>query len=551
MGNALVPAGCPRSQAQSDRFNRLIGAVLEDWRLYVILVILICLTGCGGRQARFEPDTLRINIAAEPPSIDWSISTDSTSFDVIYNLMVGLTQYTRDLTCAPACAKSWEILNHGTVYRFHLRPDICWSDGKPLTAYDFEYAWKRLLNPKTGAQYAYYLYDIKNAEAYNRGAITDSAKLGINCPDAHTFVVELSKPAQYFIYLTAFCPSFPQRQDVVEKWGTHWTDPEHLVCNGAFTLAKWAHEYKIELTANPRYFGGKIPLHAIKMFMVPEQSTAFALYENDQLDFVDNRSFSTPDVQRYKHSPEYQNMALLRGNYLGFAVSKPPFDKVLVRQAFTEAIDRKVFPRILRRGEKPQYSWIPPGILGYDPSAGAQYDPENARKLLAQAGYPGGHGFPRVELLYPNREDTKLVVEEIQDQLKRNLNVEVALVNQEWRVYLETLHRDPSPLFRGSWGADYPDPETFMNLFTSNNGNNWPRFSDPYYDQLLDKARSETDVVLRGRLYAQADAYLCKVEVPIVTTYLSTQNAMVKPWVHGIKLDALDLQFFNNVRVGD
>jgi oligopeptide transport system substrate-binding protein len=522
-----------------------------NFRHLATLVILICLSGCTSGQSHFVPDTLRINIAAEPPSLDSAITTDSTSFDVISNMMVGLTEYTQALKCAPACASSWEILNHGTVYRFHIRPNIRWSDGKPLTAYDFEYAWKRLLNPQTGAQYAYLLYDVKNAEAYNSGAIKDPNSLGISCPDPQTFVVELGRPAQYFIYLTAFCPTVPQRKDVIERWGTHWTDPEHIVCNGPFKLAKWAHEYKIELTANQNYYEGKQHLQAIRMFMIPEQSTAFALYENDQLDFVDNRSFSTPDVERCKNSPQYQQLPLLRGNYLGFNVQKKPFDSVLVRRAFTEALDRNVFPRILRRGERPQYTWIPPGLLGYNADSGARFDPDEARRLLAQAGYPDGKGFPRVELLYPNREDAKLVVESIQNQLKGKLKVNIVLVNQEWRVYLETLHRDPPAVFRASWGADYPDPETFMNLFTTHNGNNYDRFSDPKYDELLEKARSEQNEELRGQLYQQADAYLCKVQVPIAATFLSTQNVMVKPWVHGIKLNALDLQFFKNVTVGE
>jgi len=519
-------------------------------------IIAISVGGCGGGdggrpRVRYEPDTLRINIGAEPPSIDWVLTTDSTSFDVVSNIMVGLTQYSPELTCVPSCAKSWEVLKAGTVYRFHLRPDVLWSDGKALTALDFEYAWKRLLDPKTGAQYAYFLYDIKNAEAFNRGIIKDSKQVGIRCLDPLTFEIELRKPAAYFIFLTAFCPTFPQRQDIVEKWGTRWTDPQHIVSNGPFKLSKWAHEYKIELTANPLFFESKHALRRIKMFMIPEQSTAFALYENDQLDFVDNRSFSTPDVQRCKNSPEYSNIALMRGNYLGFNVEKKPFNDVLVRRAFSQAIDRRIFPQILRRHERPQYAWIPPGLIGYSPQSGASYDPELARALLKRAGYSGGKDFPRVELLYPNREDTKLVVEAIQDQLKRNLNVQVDLTNQEWRVYLETLHRDAPPLFRGSWGADYPDPETFMNLFTTGNGNNSERFSDAHYDRLIERARSEHDNHLRAQLYCEADSYLCREKAPIATTFLSTQNAMTKPWVHGIKLNPLDLQFFKSVSVGE
>jgi oligopeptide transport system substrate-binding protein len=479
------------------------------------------------------------------------VSTDATSFDVVSNLMVGLSQYAPDLSCQPSCAASWQIVDAGKRYVFHLRSDVFWSDGRPVVSYDFAYAWKRLLDPKTGSQYAYFLYDIKNARDYNRGVITDSEKVGIKCPDPHTFEVVLEQPAAYFINLTAFCPTFPEREDVIEKWGTHWTDPAHLVSNGPFILSKWAHEYKIELVANPHFFEGAPALKCIKMFMIPEQSTAFALYENDQLDFIDNRSISTSDIERYKNSAEYQQIALLRGNYIGFNVEKKPFDNVLVRRAFTQAIDRQIFAKILRRGERPLYSWIPPGLLGASPEANVTYDPASARRLLAQAGYPQGRGFPTVELLYPNREDTKLVVEAVQDQLKRNLQVHIEIVNQEWRVYLEALHRDAPPLFRNSWGADYPDPETFMNLFTTGNGNNSERFADPHYDQLVERARGEANRELRGKLYKEADIYLCRVQAPIATTFLSTQNVMVKPWVHGIKLNALDMQFFKKVRVTD
>jgi oligopeptide transport system substrate-binding protein len=520
-------------------------------KLFVIIGITLSLFGCQAGERRFEPQTLRINISAEPPSLDWVITTDSTSFDVISNLMVGLTRYTQKLTCAPACAESWEVLNGGTLYRFHIRPNALWTDGKPVTAYDFEYAWRRLLNPKTGAQYAYFLYDIKNAFAYNTGALKDEAQLGIRCPDRLTFEVELAKPAAYFIYLTAFCPSYPERQDIVEKWGNHWTDPEHLVSNGPFVLSKWEHEYKIELKSNPRFYGGEPPVHTLKMFMIPESATAFALYENDQLDFVDNRSFSTPDVQRYRNSPEYRSAALLRGNYIGFNVLKKPFDDARVRRAFAMAIDRSVFPRILRRGEKPEYAWIPPELMGYSPASGCRFDPAQARQLLAEAGFAGGKNFPQVALLYPNREDTRVVVEAIQDELKRNLGVRIDLVNQEWRVYLETLQRDAPPIYRGSWGADYPDPETFMNLFTTHNGNNSTRWSDAHYDQLLTQARGEQDPKERAQLYEKADTYLCKDNATIIPTYLSTQNAMVKPWVHGIELNALDMQFFNEVKIGD
>jgi len=534
-------------------YEKIMTLKLDAVKFPVVAAALsvLLLSGCSFSRPGPEPGTLRMNIAAEPPSLDWNVTTDSTSFDVVSNIMVGLTQYRNDLSCAPACAASWEVLDGGKRFVFHLRPDIVWTDGKKLTAGDFEYAWKRLLNPATAAQYAYFLYDIVNAFEYNTGKLKDPSKVGVRALDDLTLEVHLTKPAAYFIYLTAFCPSYPQREDVIERFGDRWTEPEHIVTNGPFMLTRWEHEYKIELAANPRFFEGKPPLARIKMFMIPEQSTAFGLYENDQLDYVDNRSFATPDVERNRKSPEYKNIPLLRNNYIGFNVRKKPFDDVRVRKAVGMAIDRRVFPRILRRGERPAYSWIPPALAGWRADSGVEFDPEGARKLLAEAGFPGGKGLGPIELLYPNREDTRLVVESVQDELKRNLNMRAELVNQEWKVYLAALHTDAPPMWRNSWGADYPDPETFMNLFTSHNGNNNTRWADAAYDDLVSRAAGEQDKARRADLYRQADRRLCHDQVVIVPTFLSTQNLMIKPWLHGMDLNPLDLQFFKGCTIDD
>lgn len=508
------------------------------------------LSGCqANKTSSFEKDVLRINLGNEPPGLDWHTSTDSTSFDVVSNIMVGLTQYTNDVQCKPACAASWEILDDGKRYVFHLRKDVLWTDGRPVTAQDFVFAWTRLLDPATAAQYAFFLYDIVGAKDFNTGKAKTAEALGIKAIDDYTFEVKLVKPAAYFIYLTAFCPSYPQRKDLVEKYKDRWTEPQNLVTNGPFKLAKWQHEYKIELEGNEKFFEGPPKLKRIKMFMVPEASTAFALYENNELDFVDNRSFATPDVERYRKSPEYKNFPLLRAYYLAFNVSKKPFDDVRIRKAFAQSVDRTVFPKILRRGERPTASWIPPA-LGGNPDSGMSFNPEEARRLLAEAGYPGGKGFPETKILYPNREDVRLVVEATQDEIKRNLGVHVELVNQEWKVYLATTRKDPPQMFRESWGADFPDPETFMNLFTSYNGNNHTRWKSADYDKLIEAAEGEQDKAKRADLYRQADVMLCQKEVPIVPAFLATQNIMVKPWVKGIAINPLDFQFFKTVTVG-
>jgi oligopeptide transport system substrate-binding protein len=516
----------------------------------VILGISVCLlTACGAVSGGPSPDTLRINLGTEPPSLDWHLTTDSVSFDVISNIMIGLTQYTSKLTCAPAVAKSWDVLDGGRRYVFHLNPNAKWTDGKPVTAGDFEFAWKRLLNPETAAEYAYFLFDIENAEEYATKKITDASQVGIKAIDDQTFEVRLKRPAAYFINLTAFAPSYPMRKDVVEKFGNRWTEPQNIVTCGPFWLKSWQHEYKIEMESNPAFVDGEPKVKHIKAFMVPEPSTAFALYETDELDYIDNRSFGTPDVERYRTSPEYHNFPLLRNYYLGFNVQKKPFQDARVRLAVTYAIDRKVFPKILRRGETPIYTWIPPALPGYSADNAVSYDPEKAKQLLRDAGYADASSLPPIEFLYANREDVRTTVEVIQDQLKRNLGVKVNLVAMEFKVYLSTLKNDPPPLARATWGADYPDPETFENLFTTNNGNNHTRWHYPPYDKLITEAEGEQNAEKRAKLYAEADNILCKQQAPIAPLYAATQNIMIKPWVHGIAMNQLDFQFFKDVSI--
>jgi len=513
------------------------------------LTIVLSLGGCGGTADGYEPDTFRINLQAEPPSLDWQTSTDSTSFDVVSNLMTGLTQYNNDMKCEPGCAQTWEILDGGKHFVFHLRKNARWTDGKPVTAHDFEYAWKRLLNPSTAASYAFFLYDIENAFEYNSGKIKDADLVGVKALDDWTFSVKLKRPAAYFLYLTAFCSTCPLRKDIVEKFGDRWTEPQNIVTNGPFMITLWKHEYKIELSANPDFFEGPPRLKKIKMFMIPEQATAFGLFENNQLDYIDNRSFPTSDVERFRDSPLYRSLPLLRCSYIGFNVKKKPFDDKRVRKAFSMAIDRTLFPKILRRGESPANTWIPPALEGYSEDSKSEFDPQAARKLLAQAGYPEGKGFPLTKVLYPQREDAKLVVESVQEQIKKNLNVKLQLEVNEWKVYLDILHRDPPQMFRQTWGADYPDPETFMNVFTTRNGNNYTRWSNAEYDDLIDKASAEQDQEKRAAMYAKGDKMLCRQEVPIIPIYWATQNTMVKPWVKNIGFNAMDLQFFRKVYI--
>jgi oligopeptide transport system substrate-binding protein len=511
-------------------------------------LVVFLAAGCRPALESGATDHFRVNLGTEPPSLDWSLATDHVSFNVIANLMVGLTEFNADLKPAPVIAKSWDILDGGKKIVFHLRDDVLWSDGKKVRAQDFEYSWKRLLNPKTASEYAYILFDVVNAQKFHEGKIQDASAVGVHALDDVTLVVELRHATSYFLSLTTFEVTFPQRQDIVETFQSRWTDPDHIVTNGPFLLASWEHENQIELRANPDFFRGKPEIEKISMFMVNEKTTALAMYEQGQLDFIDNHSIPTLEKGRLSRKRGFKRVPQLRGYYYGFVTDRKPFNDSRVRKAFALAIDRNVFPKILHGGEAPASSWIPPGMLAYNPRIGVPFNPPEARRLLREAGYPSGRGFPRVVLGYNTEEDHKLVAEAVQGMWQRNLGVVVALENQEWKVYLKKLQTDPPNVFRLGWGADYPDPDNFMKLFTADSGNNLTRWKNPRYDRLLDLAARELNAKKRKVLYDQAQRILCETDLPIVPLFWTAESTLLNPRFTGLELNSMGRMVLHHVR---
>ncbi len=486
----------------------------------------------------------RMNLSNEPPTLDWSLATDSVSFTVITNLMEGLTEYDEQLRPRPAVARRWEASPDGKTYTFYLRPEATWSDGRPVTAHDFVYSWRRLLDPKTAAQYAYFLYDVVNAYEYNTGQITDPSLIGVRAQDDHTLEVRLRKPLVYFPSLTTFMVTFPQRQDMIERYGDLWSEPAHLVTNGPFRLADWQHEYKLTLDANSSYREGRPQLDRIEMFIVNELTTALTLYETNDLEMV---NLPPEAIPAYEKTSEHHRHPLLRGYYYSFNVNEPPFDDVRIRKAFAMAIDREEIVRILKGGEIPAISWIPQGMFAYNASIGLRFNPVEARRLLAEAGYPNGRGLDPLTAVFNTGPVNTLVAENLQDQWRRVLNVEVRLDNMEWKVYLRRLKTDPPALFRLSWGADYPDPDNFMALFTTHGGNNRTGWGNRQYDALISQAASEQDPGRRFQLYNEAQQILVEQDVPIIPLFVAVQNAMVKPYVKNLKFNAMELLYLKTV----
>lgn len=525
-------------------------------KLLFLLIFPILLLSCkssdesevgpGGSQTH-KREILRINIGNEPPTLDWSRSTDSTSYMILINLMDGLTKFGDDFKPVPALAESWQISDDGKTYTFKLREGIKWTDGKPLRSKDFEYSWKRLLDPKTAADYAYFLYDVTGAEEFNNGKITDPGSIGIKSIDDNTLEVTLKRPASYFLSVVSFMSTFPMREDIVLKHGLKWTAPQNLLTLGAYKLESWKHHDRLTIVKNEKYWGTKPEINKVEMIMNENPSSALALYESGELDYADSKSIPNLEIPRLRLSADFRTQLQFTGNYIGFNVRKAPFDNPLVRKAFSAAINRQNIAEVVQGSGIPTTSWIPKGMLGFSEDIGIDFNPDSAKKLLKQAGYKNGGDFPKVTFLYPDVSNNRIIAESLQSMWKENLGIEVELINQEWKVYLDTLDTDPPNMFRAGWAADFPDPHNFMNLFECNSGNNETGWCNPLYDEIVETAAGEIDENKRIELYNRAQLILTETDVPIAPFLLSIQQSMLKPYVVGLEPNPLGLIYYNKV----
>ena len=491
-------------------------------------------TGCG-RDAG-PRRIFRMNLLSEPPTLDPNLGTDNVSLRVLTNLMEGLTAYDENLRPKPAAAQRWERLDGGHRVRFYLRPDGRWSDGRSVTARDFVYSWKRLLDPRTAAEYAYFLFDVEGAADYNAGKIDDPAKVGITALDDRTLEVKLARPVVFFPTVTTFMVLFPVRADVIAKHGDTWTEPGRFVGNGPYQLDAWRHEYKVSLRPNPR-FRRRPANNGIDFFMVNERTVELTLYERGDLDFA---ILPPTEIPRFERHRDFRRTPMLRAEYYGFNCRRAPFNDPKVRRAFSLAIDRSVFPRILHGGETPLSSWIPPGMFAHEPAIGLGFDLDRARRELTQAGYPGGRSFPDVEVAFNADDERKLVAENLQSQWGEHLGVRVRLRQMEWKAYLREVSADPPPIWRLGWGADYPDPDNFMNMFTATSGNNHTRWASTEFDRLVAAAAVEPEPARRKQLYDEAQRILCERDAPIAPLYARAQNYLASPRVRGLWINAMD-----------
>jgi ABC-type oligopeptide transport system substrate-binding subunit/tetratricopeptide (TPR) repeat protein len=506
-----------------------------------------------GRRARAAarsapaPHALR-QLWSDPPTLDPALAPSDTANRLIEQLFAGLVDMTRELDVVPDVARAWEVSEGGRRYMFRLRDDVRWSDGVPVTAGDFEYAWKRLLNPATKAPYAQVLYDVKGATAYHQGRVSDPESVGVRALDDLTLVVELERPTGYFLQLLGRSGE-PVPRHLIEAHGEAWTHVGNIVTNGPFQLESWQRGESMVIVRNPAYHGHstgnleRVELSLRTDKMVSGQAAGLDTYDGGQLDVLRLQPPTDIDGARRDHPGEYVSGPLLVTYFLVMDLARAPFDDPRVRRAFVIATDRETLAGVTMRGlhSPATGGFVPPGMPGHSQGIALPYDPEPARQLLAEAGFPGGRRFPRVEaLILPGR---LFVAQWLQAHWRENLGVDISWqVVMEWEEYMERMLNEPPHLYWVGWEAEYPDPDYFLGMGIQFHST----WRNRAYEGLIEETRRMTDQEERMSLYRQADRILVD-EAPILPLTYERYHWLVKPWVRSFPLSPSKAWFWKDV----
>lgn len=525
------------------------------YKIRALVFMLICLlaanllSGCstGKGTGKSEVKPLRVAIGAEPETLDPRKALGIAEGVVLRQIFEGLaTQDAKGLP-VPGTAEKWEISPDQLTFKFTIRSNAKWTNGDPVTAHDFEYAWKSLLDPKFASKYANQLYYLKNGEAYNKGK-TSADQVGVKALDDRTLQVTLQAPTPYFLFLTSTWPYFPVHKKTAESDPKWHTDPKSIVGNGPFKITEWVHNSKIDLVKNTNYWNNQVvKLAKAELNLSDSKKTLLDLFESNQIDTVE----VTPplsEIPRLLKEGKLKAFPYISTYYYMINTEKAPFDNPKVRKALSLAIDREaIVSSLTRGGEQPALAWVPSGLPDAKPEndyrkvGGNLFknnDIETAKKLLAEAGYPDGKGLPPISVLYYNGEERKALTEAIQEMWKKNLGITVTMVNQEWKVYLQSRAQGDYQIAIRNWIGDYLDPMTHMDVMLSDNSNSYTRWKNPEYDRLVKQAQVTLDPAARMKLMHDAEKILMD-EMPIMPIYFSTNKYLEKPNVKGVIRDAL------------
>ena len=513
----------------------------QRWSWIILWVGTWVWTSC-----RPEPraDLVLLN-GPEVETIDPQILTGQADGRVAGALFEGLTRFDPVTGRAiPGLAERWDISPDGRRYTFHLRPGIAFSTGEPITAADFVWSWQHAVDPKTAADYSGFFFYVKGGKELVTGTSTDLSTLGIRAVDPRTVEVELTNPAPFFVDLCAMRIMAVVPRWTIEKYGDQWVRANPLPCSGAFELVSWRPNDRIRTRKNSRYWdAAHVRLERVDFMAGEAPATCLNLFLTREVDVLIDRSLIPLELNDILlKRPEFHTFSYLGTYFIRFNVTRKPFDDVRVRKALSLVLDkRRIVERITRLGERPASAVTPPGTGGYNPppglgdNASSAKTPEEyaaaralniaeAKRLLAEAGYPGGKGFPSFTYMFNagggggSRIHEQVGVE-FQSMLREHLGVQMELRPVEWKSYLSEMSQLNFDLIRGSWIGDYQDPTTFLDCFLSDSGNNRTGWRSTEFDRLLSMAAAMPDPVRRFDLLRKAETLLTLEEVPILPVY--------------------------------
>lgn len=482
------------------------------------------LVSCNGKKAADSSlKVLHVQVGPSPETIDPALNSAVDGGNMLIHAFEGLVKFDRDNNIVAGVAEKWETSEDGLTWTFHLRPDLKWSDGSALTADDFVYSWRRVADPVTAAPYGYDLLSV--VKGYDEAAAGDVEKLAVSAPDASTFVVELSTPCIYFDKIAAFSVLVPVQKATIEKFGDSWaTKAESYVSDGPYYMTEFTDGAQIVFTKNPYYWdSANITFDQIVWHLIEDANTSYTAYNQGELQLI--KDVPTEEIPSLRGNSEF-NMAPIMGTYyVTFNTKKAPFDDARVREALSLAIDRKHVADVIMQGTySPAKNFVGPGVS--DAAAGSSFeavttatygdhfstenyaaDLEKAKKLLADAGYPEGKGFPQFEYLTNDSGYHKSIAEYLQAAWAE-LGLTMTVNIQEWKTVTADRRSGNFDLARNGWVYDWDDPSNMINLLETNNGNNDGKYSSKEFDSLVDQARNATDVAVHYDLLHKAEQVL-------------------------------------------
>ncbi|WP_438479611.1 peptide ABC transporter substrate-binding protein [Oleiharenicola lentus] len=490
----------------------------------------------GNREGIFY-----FSVGSEPSDLDPHVVNGIGEAKIIHALFEPLLNFDpKTLKPVPALAERWDVSPDGLTYTFHLRAGAKWSNDETITAQDCVDAWRRVLTPTLGADNAYMFYVIRGAEAFNKGQTTDFASVGISAADARTFVVTLTNPAPYFPQILLNSPFRPVNVRAIEKIGnayvrgTPWTKPHSIVTSGPFHLKKWSLHERIETVKSATYWDrDNVKLNGIMFYPTDSVDSEEKAFRAGQLHATWSLSLSKVDGYRRDQSAALRIDAYLNTYFFRFNTRTAPLNDPRVRRALSLAIDRaSITQKILKGGQRPAPSFVPPEMPDYTAPELPPRDLDTAKRLLAEAGYADGKGLPIFEVTLDNSEILRLVAESVQEMWRRDLGVNVSLVNLEKKVVFANRRAGNYQILFGDWIGDYLDATTFLDLWRSDSGNNYTGWGSPEYDALMNRAATTGDIVARAKILQQAELLMI-AGAPIASVYFNSHVYLLQPSVKG------------------